>query len=305
MSDAKKAKGGPLPDGVPAGGRIAGREITTEMRESYLDYAMSVITMRALPDVRDGLKPVHRRILYAMHEMGLAASAKFRKSAAVVGDVLGKYPPHGDISVYDALVKMAQSFSFRYPLIWGQGNFGSVDGDSPAAMRYTEAKMSRVAGELLRDLEKETVDWRPNYDATRKEPTVLPTGVPSLVLNGTLGIAVGMATNIPPHNLKEVVDATAHIIDNPDATTEDLLHFVKGPDFPTGGVAYSAKDIAHAYATGKGPVVVRGEAEIIEEKAGHSQIIISSIPYRVNKAELIIRIADLVRDAGGQRADRR
>ena len=296
MSDAKKAKGGPLPDGVPAGGRIAGREITTEMRESYLDYAMSVITMRALPDVRDGLKPVHRRILYAMHEMGLAASAKFRKSAAVVGDVLGKYHPHGDISVYDALVKMAQSFSFRYPLIWGQGNFGSVDGDSPAAMRYTEAKMSRVAGELLRDLEKETVDWRPNYDATRKEPTVLPTGVPSLVLNGTLGIAVGMATNIPPHNLKEVVDATAHIIDNPDATTEDLLHFVKGPDFPTGGVAYSAKDIAHAYATGKGPVVVRGEAEIIEEKAGHSQIIISSIPYRVNKAELIIRIADLVRD---------
>ncbi len=296
MSDAKKAKGGPLPEGVPAGGRLAGRELTTEMRESYLDYAMSVITSRALPDVRDGLKPVHRRILYAMHEMGLAATAKTRKSATVVGDVLGKYPPHGDVSVYDAMVKMAQTFSFRYPLVIGQGNFGSQDGDSPAAYRYTEAKMSRMGGELLRDLEKGTVDWRPNYDATRKEPTVLPTAVPSLVLNGTLGIAVGMATNIPPHNLKEVVDATTHIIDNPDATTEDLLHFVKGPDFPTGGVAYGAKDIAHAYATGKGPVVVRGEAEITEEKAGHSQIIISSIPYRVNKAELIIRIADLVRD---------
>ncbi|KKU58671.1 MAG: gyrase subunit A protein [Parcubacteria group bacterium GW2011_GWA2_47_12] len=296
MSDAKKAKGGPLPEGVPAGGRLAGRELTTEMRESYLDYAMSVITSRALPDVRDGLKPVHRRILYAMHEMGLAATAKTRKSATVVGDVLGKYHPHGDVSVYDAMVKMAQTFSFRYPLVIGQGNFGSQDGDSPAAYRYTEAKMSRMGGELLRDLEKGTVDWRPNYDATRKEPTVLPTAVPSLVLNGTLGIAVGMATNIPPHNLKEVVDATTHIIDNPDATTEDLLHFVKGPDFPTGGVAYGAKDIAHAYATGKGPVVVRGEAEITEEKAGHSQIIISSIPYRVNKAELIIRIADLVRD---------
>lgn len=296
MADAKRTKGGPLPEGVPAGGKLVPREIVGEMRESYLDYAMSVITARALPDVRDGLKPVHRRILFAMHEMGLTAAAKFRKSAAVVGDVLGKYHPHGDIPVYDSLVKMAQPFSFRYPLIWGQGNFGSIDGDSPAAMRYTEAKMSRTAGELLRDLEKETVDWRPNYDATRKEPMVLPTAVPNLVLNGTLGIAVGMATNIPPHNLKEVVDATVHLIENPNATTEDLLQFVKGPDFPTGGVAYGAKDIAHAYASGKGPVVVRGEAEIVEDKAGHFQIIISSIPYRVNKAELIIRIADLVRD---------
>jgi len=276
--------------------RLVPREITQEMRESYLDYAMSVITSRALPDVRDGLKPVHRRILYAMHEMGLTAATKFRKSATVVGDVLGKYHPHGDTAVYDAMVKMAQQFSFRYPLVWGQGNFGSVDGDSPAAMRYTEAKMSRLASELLRDLEKETVDWRPNYDATRKEPLVLPTGVPNLVLNGTLGIAVGMATNIPPHNLREVVDATAHLIDNPDATTEDLLQFVKGPDFPTGGIAYGAKDLAHAYATGKGPVVVRGEAEIIEDKAGHFQIIISSIPYRVNKSELVMQIADLVRD---------
>lgn len=690
MSDAKKSKGGPLPAGVPIGGRLAPREIVSEMRESYLDYAMSVITSRALPDVRDGLKPVHRRILFAMHEMGLTATAKTRKSATVVGDVLGKYHPHGDVSVYDAMVKMAQTFSFRYPLVIGQGNFGcftkdtkvrladgrslsfgdlvteekqgkrnyaftvgkdgcvevariknprltrrnaelvkvtldngeeirstpdhryllkngaykearylqageslmplysrlskkgdapladmeeyemvfnpnhnewvfthhladefnithsvytrsvgkvrhhldfnkvnnspenirrmdwlahwrlhsaltkarhqndpeyvrklaegrkafwakkesretyskrislrnkenwqnpkyreekkvflskvnkaymaahperraeigvrstgmlkrlwqnsdyrafmhkkiikgnknhhtnrtgklkfdnicttllksgknltplvyeevrkeiypygaatrfetglskyyggdteavrislvanhkvvsvqflkeredvydltidgtnnfalaagvfvhnSQDGDSPAAYRYTEAKMSRVAGEMLRDIEKDTVDFRPNYDATRKEPTVLPTSVPNLVLNGTLGIAVGMATNIPPHNLTEVVGATAHLIDSPDATTEDLLQFVKGPDFPTGGVAYGAKDIAHAYATGKGPVVVRGEAEIIEEKAGHFQIVITSIPYRVNKAELIVRIADLVRD---------
>lgn len=278
------------------GGKLVPREITGEMRESYLDYAMSVITARALPDVRDGLKPVHRRILFAMHEMGLTAAAKTRKSATVVGDVLGKYHPHGDVSVYDAMVKMAQTFSFRYPLVIGQGNFGSQDGDSPAAYRYTEAKMSRMAGEILQDIEKDTVDWRPNYDATRKEPVVLPTAVPNLVLNGTLGIAVGMATNIPPHNLKEVVDAVAHLIENPGATTEDLLQFVKGPDFPTGGVAYGAKDIAHAYATGKGPVVVRGEAEIVEDKAEHFQIIISSIPYRVNKAELIIRIADLVRD---------
>ncbi|TSC85207.1 MAG: DNA gyrase (subunit A) [Parcubacteria group bacterium Gr01-1014_17] len=296
MSDAKKAKGGPLPAGVPVGGKLVGREIVKEMRESYLDYAMSVITSRALPDVRDGLKPVHRRILFSMHEMGLTAAAKTRKSATVVGDVLGKYHPHGDVSVYDAMVKMAQTFSFRYTLVIGQGNFGSQDGDAPAAYRYTEAKMSRIAGDMLRDIEKGTVDFRPNYDATRKEPVVLPTAVPNLVLNGTLGIAVGMATNIPPHNLTEVVGATAHLIENPSATTEDLLQFVKGPDFPTGGVAYGAKAIAHAYATGKGPVVVRGEAEIVEEKAGHFQIIITSIPYRVNKAELIMRIADLVRD---------
>jgi DNA gyrase subunit A len=205
------------------GAGVIARNITTEMKESYLDYAMSVITARALPDVRDGLKPVHRRILFSCHEMGLTASAKFRKSAAVVGDVLGKYHPHGDVAVYDSLVKMAQTFSFRYPLIWGQGNFGSVDGDSPAAMRYTEAKMSRLSGELLRDLEKDTVDWRPNYDSTRKEPMVLPAAVPSLLLNGTLGIAVGMATNIPPHNLREVLAAAVHLVDHEDATTEDLL----------------------------------------------------------------------------------
>ncbi len=269
--------------------------ISTEMRESYLAYAMSVITSRALPDVRDGLKPVHRRILFSMSEMGLTATAKFRKSAAVVGDVLGKYHPHGDSSVYDAMVKMAQLFSFRYPLVLGQGNFGSVDGDAPAAMRYTEAKMSRVSSELIRDLEKDTVDFRPNYDNTRKEPIVFPASVPNLLLNGTLGIAVGMATNIPPHNLGEVIDATVHLIDEPEATSEDLLKFIKGPDFPTGGIVFGEKDMHHAYTSGRGGVVVRGEAEIIEEKNAN-QIIITSLPYRVNKADLIIKIADLVRE---------
>ncbi|MFA6158270.1 MAG: DNA gyrase subunit A [Candidatus Paceibacterota bacterium] len=275
---------------------VVARNIVTEMRESYLDYAMSVITARALPDVRDGLKPVHRRILYAMHDIGLTASAKTKKSATIVGDVLGKYHPHGDASVYEAMVKMAQDFSMRYPLVIGQGNFGSIDGDGAAAYRYTEAKMSRIAGELLRDLEKETVDFRPNYDNTRKEPSVLPTAVPNLLLNGTLGIAVGMATNIPPHNLGEVLDATVHLMDDGDATTEDLLKYVKGPDFPTGGTIYSEKDIQHAYATGKGGILTRGDAEIVENKAGIFQIIISSIPYRVVKADLIMAIADHVRE---------
>lgn len=275
---------------------VVGREITSEMKDAYLDYAMSVIMSRALPDVRDGLKPVHRRILYAMHEKGLTAGGKFRKSAVVVGDVLGNYHPHGDASVYDALVKMAQDFSMRYPLVWGQGNFGNVDGDNAAAMRYTEAKMSRITAELLADIEKETVDFRPNYDGTRKEPTVLPAVVPNLLLNGTLGIAVGMATNIPPHNLREIVDATSYLIDNEEATTEDLLQFVKGPDFPTGGVIFNEKDIAHAYATGRGGVVTRGVAEIVENKAGNFQIIITSIPFRVNKSDLLLKIAELVRD---------
>ncbi len=274
---------------------VVPQDISKEMRTSYLDYAMSVITTRALPDVRDGLKPVHRRILFAMSEMGLTASARFRKSAAVVGDVLGKYHPHGDSSVYDAMVKMAQDFSFRYPLVIGQGNFGSVDGDSPAAMRYTEAKMSRISGELLSDIDRDTIDFRPNYDGTRKEPSVLPTALPNLLLNGTLGIAVGMATNFPPHNLGELVDATNHLIDEPDATSEDLRKFVKGPDFPTGGVVFGEKDIKHAYSSGRGGVVCRGEAEIIEEKS-LSQIIITSLPFRVNKANLIIKIADLVRE---------
>jgi DNA gyrase subunit A len=275
---------------------IVARSIVTEMRESYLDYAMSVITSRALPDVRDGLKPVHRRILYAMNDIGLTASAKTKKSATIVGDVLGKYHPHGDASVYEAMVKMAQDFSMRYPLVIGQGNFGSIDGDGAAAYRYTEAKMSRVAGELLRDLEKETVDFRPNYDNTKKEPSVLPTAVPNLLLNGTLGIAVGMATNIPPHNLTEVIDATTHLIEDKDATVDDLLKYIKGPDFPTGGNIYGEKDIHHAYSTGKGGIVCRGDAEIVETKSGQYQIVITSIPYRVIKADLIVAIADLVRE---------
>ncbi|MEK7569639.1 MAG: DNA gyrase subunit A [Patescibacteria group bacterium] len=275
--------------------KIVSVDIGAEMKESYLAYAMSVITSRALPDVRDGLKPVHRRILYAMSEMGLTASARFRKSAAVVGDVLGKYHPHGDVAVYDSMVGMAQDFSYRYPLILGQGNFGSIDGDNAAAMRYTEAKMSRISAELLRDLEKDTVEWRPNYDSTRREPVVLPAAVPALLLNGTLGIAVGMATNIPSHNLSEVVEATRHMIDNPDATTEDLMQYVKGPDFPTGAVVYGEKDLLHAYGSGRGGVVTRGEAEIVDERGG-AQIIVTSLPYRVNKANLIMSIAELVQE---------
>ncbi len=270
--------------------------ISSEMKESYLDYAMSVITQRALPDVRDGLKPVHRRILYAMNEMGLNSSAKFRKSAAVVGDVLGKYHPHGDVAVYDTMVKMAQTFSYRYPLILGQGNFGSIDGDSAAAMRYTEAKMSRLSGDLLNDIDKNTVDFRPNYDGSRKEPIVLPAAMPNLVLNGTLGIAVGMATNIPPHNISEVIDACVTLIDKDDVTNEDILMHIKGPDFPTGGMIFADKEMRHAYASGRGGVVCRGEAEILETKQDQFQIIITSIPYRVNKSELIVHIADLVRD---------
>ncbi len=275
---------------------VINQPIVAEMRKSYIDYAMTVITARALPDVRDGLKPVHRRILYAMKDMGLVPGGKFRKSATVVGEVLGKYHPHGDTAVYDSMAKMAQEFSYRYPLVIGQGNFGSIDGDSPAAMRYTEAKMSRIGESLLNDLEKETVKWNPNYDATREEPHVLPSALPNLLLNGTLGIAVGMATNIPPHNLREVVTAAVHLIENPDATTDDLLQFVKGPDFPLGGVAFNQADIKHAYSSGKGPVVVRGEAEIVDDGKKDSSIIITSIPYRVNKSELISRIADLVQE---------
>jgi DNA gyrase subunit A len=281
---------------IPHKDEIIGVDIISEMKESYLAYAMSVITSRALPDVRDGLKPVHRRILYAMHEMGLTSSARFRKSAAVVGDVLGKYHPHGDVAVYDSMVGMAQEFSYRYPFILGQGNFGSIDGDNAAAMRYTEAKMAKISSELLRDMEKETVDFRPNYDQTRKEPIVFPSSVPALLLNGTLGIAVGMATNIPSHNLSEVLDATIYLIENEDATTEDLMQYIKGPDFPTGGIAYGYKDMLHAYSSGRGGVVCRGEAEIVESKGGSFQIIITSIPFRVNKANLIMAIAELVQE---------
>jgi DNA gyrase subunit A len=278
------------------GDEIIPVDIVKEMRDSYLDYSMSVIIGRALPDVRDGLKPVQRRILFSMHELGLTYAAKFRKSATVVGDVLGKYHPHGDSSVYDAMVRLAQDFSLRYPLVAGQGNFGSIDGDSAAAMRYTEAKLSRLSGEIMRDIEKDTVDFAPNYDGTREEPLVMPAAVPNLLLNGAMGIAVGMATKIPPHNLGELLDALVHLIDNPDSTTDDLLEFVKGPDFPTGGLAYNQADIRHAYATGKGGVLTRGEAEIVENKAGNFQIIIKSIPYQVNKSELIIKVADLVHD---------
>jgi len=284
-------------DTVPAPQRgIIIQSITGEMETSYLDYAMSVITSRALPDIRDGLKPVHRRILYSMRLNGLTASAKFRKSATVVGDVLGSFHPHGDTAVYESMVKLAQPFATRYPLILGQGNFGSIDGDSAAAYRYTEAKMSRLAEEMLRDLEKDTVDWRPNFDGTKKEPVVLPAAVPNLLLMGTLGIAVGMATNIPPHNLREIALAVEYLIENPGATTDDLLKFVKGPDFPLGAVAFNQKDITHAYTYGRGGVVVRGEAEIVEDKKGAFSIIITSIPFRVNKADLQEKIADLVRE---------
>ncbi len=275
--------------------KIQPREITEEMRESYLDYAMSVIIARALPDARDGLKPVHRRILYVMHEMGLTHAAKFRKCAAIVGDTLGKYHPHGDIAVYDALIRMAQDFSLRYPLVEGQGNVGSIDGDAPAAMRYVEARMSRLASELLRDIEKETVDFRDNYDGTRQEPTVLPASLPNLLLNGTLGIAVGMATNIPPHNLGELVDALIYLSDHPGASAEDLMEFVKGPDFPTGGIIFDEKSIRLAYATGRGAILTRGKAEIEEVKRG-AQIVITEIPYQVNKSELIETMANLVTD---------
>ncbi len=278
------------------GDEIIPVDIVKEMRDSYLDYSMSVIIGRALPDVRDGLKPVQRRILFSMHELGLTYSAKFRKSATVVGDVLGKYHPHGDSACYEAMVRLAQDFSLRYPLVAGQGNFGSIDGDPAAAMRYTEAKLSRLSAEILRDIERDTVDFTPNYDGTREEPVVMPAVVPNLLLNGAMGIAVGMATKIPPHNLGELLDALVHLIDNPEATTDDLLEFVKGPDFPTGGLAYNQSDIRHAYATGKGGVLTRGEAEIVENKAGNFQIIIKSIPYQVNKAELIIKVADLVHD---------
>ncbi len=275
---------------------IIPQNITDEMQTAYLDYAMSVITSRALPDIRDGLKPVHRRILYSMRLNGLTSTAKFKKSATVVGDVLGSFHPHGDVAVYESMVKLAQTFSTRYPLVIGQGNFGSIDGDSAAAYRYTEAKMSKVAEEMLRDLEKDTVDWRPNFDGTKKEPVVLPAAVPNLLLMGTLGIAVGMATNIPPHNLREISAAVGHLIDNPSASTDDLLKFVQGPDFPMGGVAFNKKDIAHAYANGRGGVVVRGEAEIVEDKKGNFSIVITSIPFRVNKADMQEKIANLVRD---------
>ena len=276
-------------------GLVRSREISKEMEESYLDYAMSVIVARALPDVRDGLKPVHRRVLYAMWDTGLKSSVKYRKSAAVVGEVLKSYHPHGDVAVYDTLVRMAQPFAMRYRLVDGQGNFGSVDGDSAAAMRYTEARMAAIAEELLLDIDKDTVDFIPNYDGMTTEPTVLPAKLPNLLLNGALGIAVGMATNIPPHNLTELCEALIQLIDNPELTVEELMAWVKGPDFPTGGLIFNTEDIKLAYTTGKGRIVMRGVAEIIEQPKGY-QIVISALPYQVNKADLVTKIADLVKD---------
>jgi DNA gyrase subunit A len=275
---------------------IEKREITAELKEAYLDYAMSVIVSRALPDVRDGLKPVQRRILWAMWDSGLTSDARLRKSANVVGEVMGKYHPHGDSAIYDTLVRMAQDFSLRYPLVIGQGNWGSIDGDNAAAMRYTETKLSKIAAELLTDIEKETVDWQANYDGSREEPKVLPAKLPHLLLNGAVGIAVGMATSIPPHNLNEVIDATTHLLDNPKAAAEELLTFIKGPDFPTGGIIYDKRAIAEAYAVGRGPITTRGVAEIKERGTGRGafDIIITEIPYQVNKSELIVKIADMV-----------
>jgi DNA gyrase subunit A len=272
------------------------RTVENVMEDNYLRYSMSVIIDRALPDVRDGLKPVHRRILYSMNEDGLRSSARHRKSANVIGSVMARYHPHGDSSIYDAMVRMAQPWAMRYMLINGQGNFGSMDGDPPAAYRYTEAKMARLADELLADIDKDTVDFRDNYDGQTQEPTVLPAKLPNLLLNGQLGIAVGMATNIPPHNLSELVDAEVHLIDHPDASLDDLLVYIKGPDFPTGGVIYGKESIRTAYATGRGGVITRGIAEIIEAKNGRHQIVITEIPYGLNKESLVLKIADLVRD---------
>ncbi|NCB29504.1 MAG: DNA gyrase subunit A, partial [Clostridia bacterium] len=271
-------------------------DIEKEMKKSFIDYAMSVIVARALPDVRDGLKPVHRRILYTLYEDGLTADKPYRKSATCVGSVLGRYHPHGDASVYDALVRMAQDFSLRYPLVEGHGNFGSIDGDPPAAFRYTEARMARLAGSMLTDIEKDTVDFVPNYDDKLKEPTVLPSRFPCLLVNGSSGIAVGMATNIPPHNLGEVIDATVALIDDPETDFETLCGYIKGPDFPTGGIIMGRSGIRAAYATGKGKMMVRARAEIEEWQDGRYRIAVTEIPYMVNKARLVESIADLHRD---------
>ena len=277
-------------------GKIIERNVETEMKTAYIDYAMSVIVSRALPDVRDGLKPVHRRILYSMHEDGITSDKAYRKCANTVGSVLGRYHPHGDSSVYDALVRLAQDFTMRYPMIDGHGNFGSIDGDPPAAMRYTEARMAKIAEQMLVDIEKNTVDFMPNYDDRLQEPTVLPSKVPSLLINGSSGIAVGMATNIPPHNLSEVVDATIQVIDNPDISIEELMKYVKGPDFPTGATILGKEGIKEAYTTGRGKVTVRAEAEIDEMGNGRQRIIIHSLPYQVNKSALIIKIDQLIKE---------
>ena len=282
---------------VPGSGtKVIVRDVKQEIETAFLDYSMSVIVARALPDVRDGLKPVHRRILYTMHERGNDPQHPYRKSADTVGAVLGSYHPHGDASVYDAMVRLAQDFSLRYPLVDGQGNFGSVDGDPPAAYRYTEARMSKMACEMLTDIEKNTIDWDPNYDETKKEPHVLPSRFPNLLVNGSQGIAVGMATNIPPHNLREIVNGMVALMDDPEIDLAGLMEYVKGPDFPTGGIIMGRSGIRAAYATGRGKITLRGRAEIIEKKNGRYEILISEIPYMVNKTRLIESIADLVKD---------
>jgi DNA gyrase subunit A len=277
-------------------GKIIEKDIEKEMKTAYIDYAMSVIVSRALPDVRDGLKPVHRRILYAMYEDGITSDKPYRKCANTVGSVLGRYHPHGDASVYDAMVRMAQDFSLRYPLIDGHGNFGSIDGDGAAAMRYTEARMAKIAETMLTDIEKNTVDFMPNYDDRLQEPTVLPSKIPTLLINGSSGIAVGMATNIPPHNLTEVINGIIKIIDEDNVTDEELLKIIKGPDFPTSGLILGREGIKQAYTTGRGKIIVRAEAEIEEMENGRQRIIVRSLPYQVNKARLIENIANLVKD---------
>jgi len=278
------------------GERIKDIALEDEMRNSYLDYSMSVIVSRALPDVRDGLKPVHRRVLYGMQQMGVGATKSFKKSARIVGDVMGKYHPHGDSSIYDTMVRMAQDFSLRYMLVNGQGNFGSIDGDGAAAMRYTEARLQKIAEEMLDDIDKETVDFQLNYDDSLKEPTVLPSKLPNLLLNGVGGIAVGMATNIPPHNLPEVIDACAYIIDNPDCEVDDIMRFITAPDFPTGGIIYGISGVHEGYRTGRGKVVIRARAHIEEAKHDQQRIVVTETPYQVNKANLIVKIAMLVND---------
>jgi len=282
---------------------VENRTVESVMEDSFLRYSMSVIIDRALPDVRDGLKPVHRRILYSMNQNGNRSGAKFVKSARIVGDVMGKYHPHGDSAIYDSMVRLAQDWSMRYMLVQGQGNFGSMDGDPAAAMRYTEARMSKASDELLADIDKDTIDFRDNFDGSEQEPVVLPAKLPNLLLNGQIGIAVGMATNIPPHNLSELVDAIVELIDNPESTVEDLLKHIKGPDFPTGATVYGGAPMKQAYQTGRGSVMIRAVADIEESKKGRHQIVITEMPYAVNKAPyavnkatLIERVAELVKE---------
>ena len=278
------------------GEKIIQINIEEEMKSAYIDYSMSVIVSRALPDVRDGLKPVHRRVLYGMLDLGVLSNRPYKKSARIVGEVLGKYHPHGDTSVYDAMVRMAQEWSLRYPLVDGQGNFGSVDGDSPAAMRYTEARLKKIAEEMLNDIEKDTVDFRPNFDDSLTEPTVLPSRIPNLLINGASGIAVGMATNMPPHNLTEIVNATIAFIDNREIDITGLMHYVKAPDFPTGGTIYGYEGVKDAFETGRGRIVMRAKTNVEVTDSGRERIIVNEIPYQINKAEMIRKTADLINE---------